>query len=103
MERTSSHWIKLAAAILTAAFALYVWRAATLAITTDEAFTANSFVAPPWLQILTIYDANHHALHSYLLLQSETCRRITGTVNVSSGSGVRIRQLRKLTVIAASA
>jgi len=59
-------WTRSAAAILAAAFAYYLWRAATLSITTDEAFTATSFVAPPWLQILTTYDANHHFLHSYL-------------------------------------
>jgi hypothetical protein len=80
MERTSSHWTKLAAAILAAAFALYVWRAATLAITTDEAFTAISFVAPPWLQILKIYDANHHVLHSYL------CKLVTSLLGMSAFS-----------------
>ncbi|MBI5083191.1 MAG: hypothetical protein HZB13_01135 [Acidobacteria bacterium] len=66
MERTSSNWSNAAAAALAAVFALHVWRAATAAITTDEAFTFTAFVAPPLLQVLTSYDANHHVLHSLL-------------------------------------
>lgn len=78
MSRISLSWTKAAAAILGAAFLYYVWRAATLSITTDEAFTANSFVTPPWLQILTTYDANHHLLHSYL------CKLVTSLLGVSA-------------------
>ena len=77
MPRISSPWTKTAATLLAAAFALYVWRAATLSITTDEAFTCNSFVTPPWLQILTTYDANHHFLHSYL------CKLVTSILGIS--------------------
>ncbi|HEY3443202.1 MAG TPA: hypothetical protein VGK29_20765 [Paludibaculum sp.] len=74
---TRAPWIKSAAALLGAAFAYYVWRAATLSITTDEAFTATSFVTPPWLQILTTYDANHHFLHSYL------CKLVTSVFGIA--------------------
>lgn len=77
MAHTSSRWNRTAAAILAAAFALYVYRAATLSITVDEAFTSNNFVTPPWLQILTTYDANHHLLHSYL------CKLFTSLLGLS--------------------
>jgi len=66
MERFSFNWTRLAAALLAGTLAFHVWRAANTSITADEAFTANSFVAPPWLTILTTYDANHHVLHSLL-------------------------------------
>lgn len=59
-------WTRWAAVLLAAVFCFHVWRAATTSITTDEAFTFNEFVAPPLLQILTTYDANHHVLHSLL-------------------------------------
>jgi hypothetical protein len=59
-------WTKLSASLLTAAGVYNVHRAWSSAIVTDEAFTANAFVAPPWLDLLTTYDANHHILHSFL-------------------------------------
>ncbi|MBN9657844.1 MAG: hypothetical protein J0H49_06675 [Acidobacteria bacterium] len=59
-------WARRAALLLAAVFCFHVWRAATTSITTDEAFTYNEFVAPPLLQVLTTYDANHHVLHSLL-------------------------------------
>ncbi len=67
MARFSFSWTRLAAVLLAASLAFHVWRAASASITADEAFTANSFVAPSWLEILTAdYDANHHVLHSFL-------------------------------------
>lgn len=65
-------WTRLSAAMLTAAGVYHLHRAWSSAITTDEAFTANAFVAPPWLDLLTTYDANHHILHSFLCKLSIT-------------------------------
>jgi hypothetical protein len=59
-------WTRLSALLLAAAGAFHLHRAFSLAVTTDEAFTAIAFASPPWLQILTTYDANHHILHSLL-------------------------------------
>lgn len=59
-------WARWTGVLLAAVFCFHVWRAATASITTDEAFTFNEFVAPPLLQVLTTYDANHHVLHSLL-------------------------------------
>ncbi len=65
-------WTRYSAALLTAAGVYHLRRAWSSAITTDEAFTANAFVAPPWLDLLTSYDANHHILHSFLCKLSVT-------------------------------
>jgi hypothetical protein len=43
-----------------------IYRAATLAISMDEAYTYLSFVAPPLKQILTTYSPNHNVLYSLL-------------------------------------
>ncbi len=66
MRWNELHWSRWAGVLLAAVFCFHVWRAATASITTDEAFTFNEFVAPPLLQVLTTYDANHHVLHSLL-------------------------------------
>lgn len=65
-------WTRLTTLLLAAAGAFHLHRAWSLAVTTDEAFTALSFAAPPWLDILTTYDANHHILHSLLCKLSLT-------------------------------
>lgn len=65
-------WTRYSAALLAAAGVYHLHRAWSASITTDEAFTANSFVAPPWLDLLTHYDANHHILHSFLCKLSIT-------------------------------
>ena len=59
-------WTRLTTLLLAAAGAFHLHRAWSLAVTTDEAFTAIAFASPPWLEILTTYDANHHILHSLL-------------------------------------
>ncbi|MBA3976499.1 MAG: hypothetical protein C0504_20015 [Candidatus Solibacter sp.] len=59
-------WTRLTTLLLAAAGAFHLHRAFSLAVTTDEAFTAIAFASPPWLEILTSYDANHHVLHSLL-------------------------------------
>lgn len=59
-------WTRLTTLLLAAAGAFHLHRAWSLAVTTDEAFTALAFASPPWLEILTTYDANHHILHSFL-------------------------------------
>ncbi|MGJ5813306.1 hypothetical protein [Paludibaculum fermentans] len=66
MRWNELRWTRWTGVLLMAVFCFHVWRAATAAITTDEAFTFNEFVAPPLLQVLTSYDANHHVLHSLL-------------------------------------
>jgi uncharacterized membrane protein len=56
-----------AAALLIAALtALNLWRAATIPITTDEAFTFELYVQGNWRWFINLYDANHHVLHSLL-------------------------------------
>lgn len=65
-------WNRLTTLLLTAAGTFHLHRAWSLAVTTDEAFTAISFASPSWLQILTTYDANHHILHSLLCKLSLT-------------------------------
>ena len=57
---------RLALALLAALFIASVYRAATLSIAMDEAYTYLSFVAPPLRQILTTYSPNHHVLFSLL-------------------------------------
>jgi len=47
-------------------FGVSVYRAATLAITTDEAFTFEQFVIPTLAQAFSVYDANNHILHTFL-------------------------------------
>ena len=49
-----------------AIFLLSVWRAATLSITIDEAYTYNEFVSQGFYGIFELYDANNHVLHSAL-------------------------------------
>ncbi len=43
-----------------------VYRAATLAITCDEAFTWISFLSQPIAKLFNTFDASHHVLHTYL-------------------------------------
>jgi hypothetical protein len=52
--------------LLAAVFAVNIYRAATQGITVDEAFTYQHFVAPPFSQVMTSYDVNHHVLNSLL-------------------------------------
>jgi hypothetical protein len=55
-----------AALLLSALFAVNVYRAATQSITTDEAFTYTRFVATPLATMNSYYDANNHVLYSLL-------------------------------------
>jgi hypothetical protein len=52
--------------LLAALFLASVYRAATISISMDEAFTYLSFVAPPLKQILSTYSPNNHVLYSVL-------------------------------------
>ena len=52
--------------LLLALFALNLYRAQTQSIVIDEAYTYNLFVDGPAANLLKIYDANHHVLHSVL-------------------------------------
>jgi hypothetical protein len=65
-EPVSMRWTRFSTFLLSAAGVYHLHRAWTLAITIDEAFTANSFASAPWLELLTTYDANHHILHTIL-------------------------------------
>lgn len=56
----------LQAGLGTAVFALVCHRAATRAIWIDEAFTYNLFVAPPFPEAFSLYDANNHLLFTLL-------------------------------------
>lgn len=47
-------------------FAVICYRAVTRAIWIDEAFTYNLFVAPPFLEAFSLYDANNHLLFTLL-------------------------------------
>ena len=53
-------------ALLSALFAASIYRAWSLSISMDEAYTYLSFVAPPLTQVLTTYSPNHHVLFSLL-------------------------------------
>jgi 4-amino-4-deoxy-L-arabinose transferase-like glycosyltransferase len=57
---------RIALGLLIFLFIASVYRAWSLSVTMDEAYTYLSFVAPPLRQILTTYSANHHVLHSLL-------------------------------------
>jgi hypothetical protein len=57
---------RLTLILLVALFAVDIYRAATQGITVDEAFTYQHFVAPPFAQVMTSYDVNHHVLNSLL-------------------------------------
>ena len=46
--------------------ALNVYRACTQSLTVDEAFTYNSFIAPPLGEAFAYYDANNHVLNTLL-------------------------------------
>ncbi len=56
----------IALSLLVFLFAASVYRAWSLSIMGDEAYTYLSFVAPPLHQILTTYSPNHHVLYSLL-------------------------------------
>src|SRR5688572_809240 len=59
--------IRLVSAILLAlVFLASGWRAATQAITLDEALTYQLYVDAPLAHLVLVYDANHHILHSLL-------------------------------------
>lgn len=58
---------RAALALVLALIAVNVYRAATQAITIDEAFTYNSFVARPFAETVKYYDANNHVLHSIMV------------------------------------
>jgi hypothetical protein len=53
-------------ALLSVLFVASVYRAWSLSISMDEAYTYLSFVAPPLTRILTTYSPNHHILFSLL-------------------------------------
>ena len=57
---------RLTLLLLVAVFAVNIYRAATQGITIDEAFTYQHYVAPPWYQVMTSYDVNHHVVNSLL-------------------------------------
>jgi hypothetical protein len=57
---------RLTLLLLVAVFAANIYRAATQGITIDEAFTYQHFVAPPFYQVMTSYDTNHHVVNSLL-------------------------------------
>lgn len=59
-------WTRSSILLLCAAGVYHLHRAWSLAVTTDEAFTANDFASRPWLDLFTHYDANHHILHTIL-------------------------------------
>ena len=52
--------------LLSVLFVASIYRAWSLSISMDEAYTYLSFVAPPWTRILTTYSPNHHILFSLL-------------------------------------
>jgi hypothetical protein len=56
----------VALALVTALLAINVYRAATQAITMDEARFYADFVAPPYLETLRGFDANNHVLYTDL-------------------------------------
>ncbi|MEO8026706.1 MAG: hypothetical protein ABI823_09530 [Bryobacteraceae bacterium] len=52
--------------LLGSLFVVNVYRAASQSITHDEALTYLWFVAKPWAEVFTTYDANHHVLFTIL-------------------------------------
>ncbi|HLU40705.1 MAG TPA: hypothetical protein VK081_15070, partial [Planctomycetota bacterium] len=56
----------LSGAIALAVFVACCWRAATQALTHDEALTWQLYVAGPFAAVVLHYDANHHVLHTLL-------------------------------------
>ncbi len=64
-------WTRFSAFLLTAAGVYHVHRAWSAAITTDEAFTANAFVARPARPAHQLR-RHHHILHSFLCKLSIT-------------------------------
>jgi hypothetical protein len=63
--------------LLLALFAFNLYRARTQSIVIDEAYTYNLFVDAPVSNLLKIYNANHHVLHSLL------CRISVGLFGLS--------------------
>ena len=62
--RAFTGWTKAGWALVLVLTAVNVYRAATQSITTDEAFTFNSFVDTPVADAIRFYDANNHVLYS---------------------------------------
>ena len=62
----SRRWPIVSFALLALLLAAAVYRAATLSITVDEAYTYTQFVARPIPAVLAEYDANNHILYTLL-------------------------------------
>jgi hypothetical protein len=65
LPRTSV-WLPLTILLLLALLAMNIYRARRQSITIDEAFTYNVYVDAPAENILKIWDANNHVLHTFL-------------------------------------
>lgn len=65
-------WFLAGAVLIVCLFASNVHRAATQAITHDEAATYNWFLAGPMSLMFGHYNANHHVLHTFLCKASVT-------------------------------
>ena len=66
-------WSKAAWALALALTASNAYRAATQSMTTDEAFTFNSYVGAPLAMAIKHYDANNHVQNSLLERASVAC------------------------------
>ena len=66
LPRTLPIWRWALWALLLGILVLNVYRAGTQSLTVDEAFTYNSFVAPPANEAFDNYDANNHVLNTVL-------------------------------------
>ncbi len=56
-----------AGSLLALIFVVNVYRAATQSITHDEAYTYLLFVSGTWSEVFSVYTANHHILHTFLV------------------------------------
>jgi hypothetical protein len=63
-------WTGLALLWLALLVTTNIYRAATQAITTDEAFSYHLFIAPKTLALFNTFDANYHVLHTLLCFVS---------------------------------
>jgi hypothetical protein len=66
LPRTLPLWRWTLWALFSGLLVLNVYRAGTQSLTVDEAFTYNSFVAPPANVAFANYDANNHVLNTVL-------------------------------------
>src|SRR5919107_1209548 len=57
---------RVSVALLCAAFALCLYRAATQSFTIDEAFTFLRYVDTPWRDVFGDFSANNHVLFSLI-------------------------------------